>query len=200
MTGDMSSREQRSGLGVLILVGGSSRRMGADKAELLWSGRRAVDILAELAAVMGADLVKTVGPHAYGLPAITDEATGGGPVAGIASGLKGLAEAGCNRALVLAVDAPTIQLSDLAPLLATPAPGGAYEGLNLPFVINLAPTPPAGVVGWPVARFIETAGLARLPAPEGALARLRGANTPTERRRLMEELAFRGGAKEPGAG
>jgi molybdopterin-guanine dinucleotide biosynthesis protein A len=186
-------------LGVLILVGGVSSRMGVDKAELLWGGRRAVDLLADLGAAIGAATVRTVGPQSYGLPAITDEAAGGGPVAGIASGLKGLAEAGRRRALVLAVDAPTIQAADLAPLLAAPAPGGAYEGLNLPLVVDLAPSPPSAAPGWPVARFIETAGLARLPPPEGALARLRGANTPIEHRRLLEDPVLRCGAKKPGA-
>ncbi|HEY0651236.1 NTP transferase domain-containing protein, partial [Phenylobacterium sp.] len=48
-------------LGVVILTGGASSRMGADKAALLWGGRRAVDRLADLARELGAAAVLTSG-------------------------------------------------------------------------------------------------------------------------------------------
>src|SRR4051812_23087594 len=110
-------------LGALILAGGTSTRMGRDKATLLWGGRRAVDRLADVARVVGADPVLTVGPRTYGLPAVEDEAADGGPVAGLVAGIDALVRAGCERALVLAVDAPTLEAADLAPLLEAPAPG-----------------------------------------------------------------------------
>src|SRR5436190_1742777 len=114
-------------LGAIILVGGASSRMGADKAALLWGGVRAVDRLAHLARVAGATTVLTVGAGEYGLERIDDEIDGGGPVAGIVAGLAALAARGCDRGLVVAVDAATIRPADLVPLLAAQAPGAAYE-------------------------------------------------------------------------
>lgn len=187
-------------LGALILTGGASRRMGRDKAETDWNGQRAVDRLYGLALSLGAEPVFTVGRRAYGLPAITDEAPDGGPALGLGAGVAGLRAAGCDRALALAVDAPTLLLEDLAPLLRAPGAGAAYEGLHLPavFVLALAPTPEAG---WALGRFMEAAGVARLAAPGDAAARrLRGANTPEERDALLEALAEREGAWRSGAG
>ena len=183
-------------LGVIILTGGGGVRMGADKAELLWDGRRAVDRLADLAASLGADAVVTAGPRDYGLPVAAE--AGGGPVAGIVAGVQSLG--GCARVLALAVDAPTVTAGDLAPLLASPAPGAAYEGLHLPLVVAVGAVPPDAGAGWPMARLVERAGLARLPVPPGAEARLRGANTPQEREDLLRRLVTPDSAQEGGAG
>ena len=48
---------------------------------------------------------------------------------------------GAARALVLAVDAPTLTPADLAPLLAVAGAGAAYEGLHLPMVAALDALP-----------------------------------------------------------
>ena len=85
-------------------------------------------------------------------------------------------------AVVLAVDAPTIRPGDLAPLLAS---GGCYEGLPVPMALDAAALPPDAEAGWPLRRLVERAGLRALPVPEGALLRLRGANTPEERDGLL---------------
>lgn len=165
-------------LGAIILCGGGSRRMGRDKAALDWEGRRAVDLVAELARAVGADALVTAGAD-LGLPWTPDDATGAGPVGGVLAGARAL---GTARLLVLAVDAPTITPDDLAALLIH---GGCYEGLPLPMVLNAAALPPDAKAGWPLRRLAERAGLATLPVPDGALARLRGANTPEERARLL---------------
>ena len=184
----------------LILVGGASSRMGADKAALAWGGHRAVDRLAALARTLGADRVLTVGARTYGLPAITEETPSGGPVGGVLAGLARLDRLGAQRALVLAVDAPTVRAGDLRPLLAAPAPGAAYAGLHLPLVVHLSTAGRAGAApGWPMARFVEAAGLARPAPPAGAVARLRGANTADERAALLAELAAHEAAESPGA-
>jgi len=175
-------------LGVVILTGGASSRMGADKAAQDWAGRRAVDRLVELAQALGAKAVVTAGVTDYGLARAVEDPPGGGPVAGLAAGAAALSTAGCVRALVLAADAPTITVGDLAPLLAAPAPGAAYEGLHLPLVIHLGALPADQVHGWPMGRLVEKAGLARLPAPPSAADRLRGANTPAEREMLLRRL------------
>ncbi|MDR7232143.1 molybdopterin-guanine dinucleotide biosynthesis protein A [Caulobacter sp. BE264] len=165
-------------LGAIILCGGGSRRMGRDKAALDWGGRRAVDRVADLARAVGAEALVTAGAD-LGLPWVADDAAGAGPVGGVLAGARAL---GTARLLVLAVDAPTITPGDLGPLLAT---GGCYEGLPLPMVLDAAALPPDAEAGWPLRRLVDRAGLRALPVPNGALARLRGANTPEERDGLL---------------
>src|SRR5690348_3888561 len=167
-------------LDAMILTGGASSRMGEDKATLDWGGWRAVDRVAALARAAGAETVVTVGPQDYGLPCVADEAPQGGPVGGVLAGAAALAARGCGRALVLAVDAPTIRPADLAPLLGSRTRGAAFEGFPLPFVLPVDAISADALAGWPLMRLIERAGLALFAAPMGAEARLRGANTPAE--------------------
>ncbi|NQE63903.1 molybdenum cofactor guanylyltransferase [Caulobacter sp. RHG1] len=165
-------------LGAIILCGGASRRMGRDKAVLDWGGARAVDRVAALARAVGAQALVTAGAD-FGLPWVPDEDAMAGPVGGVLAGARFL---GTERLLVLAVDAPTVTVDDLAPLLPG---GGHYEGLPVPMVLEAAALPVEAQAGWPLRRLVERAGLAALAAPEGALARLRGANTPEERADLL---------------
>ena len=174
--------------GAIILTGGASRRMGADKASLDWDGQRAVDRVAALAAAVGAARVLTAG-RAFGLEHVEDPEPGAGPVAGVLGGARALAAHGLARALVLAVDAPTVTPNDLAPLLAAPGPGAFYEGLPVPMVVELAALPVDAEAGWPLRRLVERAGLMALPCDEAVRLRLRGANTPEERARLAEPKA-----------
>jgi molybdopterin-guanine dinucleotide biosynthesis protein A len=185
-------------LGALILSGGGSVRMGEDKGAADWLGVRAVDRVARLARAMGAEAVITVGATDYGLPHVVEDPPGSGPVGGVLAGAAALGD--CDRVLVLAVDAPTIAPDDLVLLLAQPDPGAAFEGLHLPMVLRPAAIPADAQAGWPMARLAERASLARLPCPETARARLRGANTPAERDALLEALAAREGAQFRGAG
>lgn len=185
-------------LGAMILTGGASRRMGGEKAAMDWLGLRAVDRVVALAVAAGASPVITVGPVDYGLPFIADDIPLGGPVGGILAGARRLSAAGVQQMLVLAVDAPTAAVADLQPLL-TPD-GGAFEGLNLPLVMRLENLPADAEPGWPVARLIERAGLARHTCAAQAKPRLRGANTPEERQGLLDELARRENAQSPGGG
>lgn len=180
---------ERTGLAALILAGGASSRMGADKAALDWAGVRAVDRVAAAAAAAGAATVLTVGPRDYGYPHVVEQPAGGGAAAGILQGARRLASTGAQRALVLAVDAPLIRAEDVAPLLAAPRPGAAYARLNLPLVLDLEPLPDADGSGWPIIRLIEALGLVWIEPPPGAEARLRGANTPSERDVLLAAWA-----------
>jgi molybdopterin-guanine dinucleotide biosynthesis protein A len=170
--------------GVLILTGGGSRRMGRDKAALEWGGVRAVDRLAELARVLGAQHVLTVGAD-LGLPFVLDPEPGAGPVGGVLAGVAALTEAGLTRALILAVDAPTVTGDDLVALLTAGAPGAAFKGLPLPMVLTFSALPEGAEAGWPLRRLVERAGLAVVAVPAEAEARLRGANTPEERAGLL---------------
>jgi len=169
--------------GAIILTGGASRRMGADKAALDWDGQRSVDRVAALARAAGAVRVLTAGRD-HGLEHVDDPAPGAGPVGGVLAGARALAAYGLGRALVLAVDAPTVTVEDLQPLLAAAAPGAVYEGLPVPMALALAALPAEAEAGWPLRRLVERAGLAVLACDETVRARLRGANTPEERDRL----------------
>jgi molybdopterin-guanine dinucleotide biosynthesis protein A len=173
-------------LHVIILVGGASRRMGADKAALVWDGLRAVDRLAALARDLRAGRILTAGDGDYGLERVRDPAPFSGPVAGVLQGLAALSGPQ-GRVLVLAVDAPTLTPADLAPLLAAPSPGAAYVGLPLPMVIDPAAVPVDARHDWPLRRLVERAGLAQFVAEPAIQDRLRGANTPEERDRLLRE-------------
>lgn len=169
-------------LGAIILCGGGSTRMGADKALLDWGGVRAVDRVAALARDAGAAVVLTAGRD-YGLPWIADPEPGAGPVGGVLAGAAALRAAGCARALVLAVDAPTLTVDDLAPLLAAQA-GAAFDVSPVPMVLPLAALAQEAQAGWPLRRLVERAGLAVVACPQTARARVLGANTPQERGRL----------------
>ena len=186
-------------LGVIILAGGGSSRMGSDKAVLDWNGRRAVDRLADLSRDLGAALAVTSGAGSYGLPVAAEDPPGGGPVAGLLAAAAMLRPI-CDRALVLAVDAPTVTPPDLAPLLAAPSPGACFEGLMLPLAVELSALPAEDGAGWAMRRLVDIAGLKRLPCPAGAQARLRGANSPAEHAALLEALIAAEGAQKRGAG
>ena len=177
------------GLGAIILTGGAGARMGADKATLLWAGQRAVDRVAALARAAGCGVILTAGSNDYGLMLALDAAPGGGPVGGVLAGAEALRRAGCDRALVLAVDAPTARLEDIAPLLAASGVGAAFEALHLPMVFDIAGLPTEAQAGWPLARLADHAGLRRLGCPADARGRLRGANTPAERDALLADLS-----------
>lgn len=181
-------------LGAMILSGGGSSRMGQDKALLDWVGLRAIDRVAAIAAAAGALAIYSVGPEDYGLPFVPDELAG--PVGAVLAGAAALRAAGCTRALVLAVDAPTLTAADLAPLLAAPRPGAAFDDLHVPLVFELAAISAEAAPGMALKRLAALAGIARLPVPPGAHARLRGANTPEERTVLLAALesAQAGGA------
>src|SRR5260370_34337803 len=111
-------------LGPVILVAGASSRMGADKAAQVWDGKRAVDLVADLARAAGARLVLTAGGD-YGLPFVADPVEGAGPAAGVVGGGGRLADEGTSPALLVAVDAPPPGRGDPDRRFPTPSPGGA---------------------------------------------------------------------------
>lgn len=176
-------------LGAIILCGGGSVRMGADKAGMDWLGLRAVDRVARLARDLGAMHTITVGALDYGLPRVVEDPPFGGPVAGLLAGAAALSARGVDRLLVLAADAPTLRPADLSPLVDQAGAGAAFEGQHLPLVLALAALPPNAPRGWPLARLLEQAGVARIACAPDAAARVRGANTPPERAALLAELS-----------
>ncbi|MFL5295040.1 MAG: NTP transferase domain-containing protein [Phenylobacterium sp.] len=166
-----------SRLGAIILAGGRSQRMGCDKALLRWDGQTAIARVAALAQAAGAARLLVAGGD-YGLPFVADPFPGCGPVGGLLAAAAAMPEV--ERLLVLAVDAPTLRLADLAPLLAAAAPGAAFVGLPLPMVVDRHALPAQLAPDAPLRRLVALAGLLQLTPPPEARARLRGANTAEE--------------------
>lgn len=179
-------------LGAIILAGGRSSRMGCDKALLSWNGQRAIDRIADLARSAGAGAVLVSGRD-YGLPFISDPEPECGPAAGVIT--TAAAMQGVTRILVLAVDAPTLTPADIRLLINAAPPGAVFDDQPMPMLVDRA-----ALVACDGARslrqIVETCGLARLPLPAPLRARVRGANTPVEARKLRIELVHRTGFPE----
>jgi molybdopterin synthase catalytic subunit len=107
----------------LLLTGGSSRRMGTDKALLVVSGetlaQRAARLLGEIT-----ELAIEVGPGYSNLTATREDPPGAGPLAAVAAGAAALARAGhLGPALVLACDLPLVTRPLLSFLAGRPGSG-----------------------------------------------------------------------------
>jgi molybdopterin-guanine dinucleotide biosynthesis protein A len=158
--------------------------MGVDKARFEWGGRGAADLLADLARAAGARLVISAGQD-LGMPFVLDPAPRAGPVAGVMAAAAVLRDAGLERALLLAVDAPAVGAADVEALLAGPEPGATFGGFPLPAVVTLAALPADAAAGWPLRRLADRAGLTALPCPAEVEYRIRGVNTQQERAELI---------------
>jgi molybdopterin-guanine dinucleotide biosynthesis protein A len=101
----------------VLLTGGASRRMGTDKATIVWRGEtlaaRAARVLASVC-----DPVLEVGDGVSGLPSVREEPVGGGPVRALLRGAHELGDAAERGVVVLACDMPFVE-SPLLALLAT---------------------------------------------------------------------------------
>lgn len=107
----------------LLLTGGSSRRMGTDKALLIVEGERLASRLGHILSLVTQPVVE-VGPGWSGLDSVRENPSGSGPLAAIAAGCTRLRQLGYGGpALVVACDLPLLT----APLLAFLAnwPGGS---------------------------------------------------------------------------
>ncbi len=106
-----------------ILIGGESRRMGRDKADLLWDGKTLVERVHERIAPLVEEVLLVVRPDRLpwaenlaptGVRVVTDRVEAHGPLAGIHAALS---EAAFARVLVVACDMPDLQPSLLVGLL-----------------------------------------------------------------------------------
>ncbi len=98
----------RRPLRAIVLAGGASTRLGADKPEQRVGGRRLLDIA--LAAVADADTVVVVGPPRdvpAGVTVVCEDPPGRGPVAALAAGFAALPN-GPADVVVLPADLPRI--------------------------------------------------------------------------------------------
>ena len=125
----------------IILAGGSSSRMGKNKALLSLPGNQAVTFVEYLASLLVECCSETLivahdKPHAtgYAFPGVQvtfDETPGIGPLMGLYSGLSAITQ---ERALVVAVDLPYIQPALLSFLLSQPL---STDSLLVPLVHNV---------------------------------------------------------------
>jgi molybdopterin-guanine dinucleotide biosynthesis protein A len=106
-------------VGGILLTGGTSRRMGVDKATLVVDGEPlAARGARTLAAVC--DPVVEVGPGASGLRAVREEPEGGGPLAALVAGAAAL---GVLPVVLLACDMPFVDAALLRLLAFWPGNG-----------------------------------------------------------------------------
>jgi len=125
----------------IILAGGSSSRMGRDKALLPLPGNQAVTFIEYLASLLSASCAETLivardqaPATGYAFPGVGitfDKAPGYGPLMGLYSGLSAIHT---QLALVVAVDMPFVQPALLSFLLSQPL---APHTLLVPVVHNV---------------------------------------------------------------
>ncbi len=124
----------------IILAGGSSRRMGTDKALLPYPGNRHVTFAEQLASVLtglceevllvARDPQQATRSTLPGVRIVTVSIPGYGPLMGLYSGLRAMQ---AERALVIAVDMPFVQPELAAFLLSQPC----TASLLVPMVHNV---------------------------------------------------------------
>lgn len=115
----------------VLLTGGTSTRMGTDKASMEVAGvplaRRVADALAAVT-----ELVVEVGDGTSGLPAVREDPPGTGPLAAVATGWQELVRRSGEKrpVLVVACDLPEVTAGLLGWLAAHRAPGSVVPMLD----------------------------------------------------------------------
>ena len=175
------------GFSAILLAGGYSSRMGANKAELPFGGRRMIDWQVQRLRMLGIDDILTAGyaGTVEGGRSVPDLVPHRGPLSGIHAGLS---TAACGACLVLSVDAPLVPLPALLTLM-TRHRGGAtilsHGGRSEPLIgiydSSLAPLCGELLQGerLSVMRLLDAAGVEILPW-EGPDELLANCNTPEE--------------------
>lgn len=194
-------------LAAVVLAGGRSARMGADKASLAWGGETLLSrTVASLATVVErVVVVRSAGQELPPLPPavriVEDARPGRGPLEGIASGLRALERDAL--AFVCAVDMPFLEGAFAAAVMAA-LPDGADAAVPRAGgrVHPMAAAYRAGVLGTVDAHLaagrmsmrelldaLEVRWLDDLPGAERALRNL---NTPAELTAARQESGEKG--------
>jgi molybdopterin-guanine dinucleotide biosynthesis protein A len=121
----MSDDRRGSRPAALLLTGGTSRRMGQDKATFVVDGTPMAARTAGLLTRV-AEPVLEIGPGYTGLPHVQEAPPGGGPLCALAAGWAGLKARQWPDAagvLVVATDLPRLTAGLLAFLAGYPGPG-----------------------------------------------------------------------------
>jgi molybdopterin-guanine dinucleotide biosynthesis protein A len=129
----MPATGTESGWTGVVLAGGQSRRMGRDKATLVWRGKTLLEHMCIRLQEAGATRIVVSGavPEKGGVP---DRVPGLGPLGGIASVAAVLDD---GPLLVVPVDMPLIEPEWLARLAACQARCACYQGHMLPLWLQL---------------------------------------------------------------
>jgi molybdopterin-guanine dinucleotide biosynthesis protein A len=93
--------------GGVLLTGGASRRLGADKATVVVNGERLADHGARVLSGVCASVVE-VGPGVTGLPACREDPVGAGPLAALVAGAAALGARAADGVVLLACDLPGV--------------------------------------------------------------------------------------------
>jgi molybdopterin-guanine dinucleotide biosynthesis protein A len=97
----------------VLLTGGSSSRMGRDKARLRVDGEPYAERTARILSAV-CDPVIEVGDGASGLPCVREDPPGAGPLAALLAGTRALGLSRPEPILVLACDLPFIDVAFLS--------------------------------------------------------------------------------------
>lgn len=126
----------------IVLAGGRSSRMGQDKATLVWRGRTLLEHQVALLREAGCDAVLIAGRQDPRWPSLPDEKPFRGPVAGLAHALdkmSSLFAMAPGKLIMVPVDMPLLEASDLLPLIRHPAPLAAFTENPLPCALAVTP-------------------------------------------------------------
>lgn len=129
----MTQGQSGERFGGLILAGGKSSRMGADKAELIYKGERLIDHAKSILKSLGADPVLVSGREG----GLDDPTPGLGPVGGLCALMDEVTYKALPKTwLVIPVDMPLLSESTLEPLLTTEEKIAYFVAHPLPAKLN----------------------------------------------------------------
>lgn len=168
----------------IVLCGGKSRRMGVDKAGLMFEGRTWLEVAADALTAAGAAHILYSGrPDLPG--GLADPVADSGPAGGVVAALTQVG-AEVDQVLCVPVDMPELSPDTLRLLAAHKGIGACFKGQPLPFALRLSPAvlaaahecvttaarPPS------LRALLRQVGCVELPIPAGLT--LRNLNTPQD--------------------